>query len=174
MVSVRVVARFHPKLHESLWYGADDYKNFVRIVKRTRGLSMQSGNQLKGLDDFLSSNLGLECYTPQGSRKRSDNRSEAYDAVLETQELQSLEETNDPQELADIYMKLSKDCQEEAHQIALELRRRHVEEYVVPSQRVKVNEISKRCPEAKANRENFFLTIRKMSNRLRMMANAAA
>lgn len=122
MVAIREIAR----CQESLWYRADDYKQFERIVKR-KALSIQSGDQFNGLDDFLSFNLGLECYTRQGSRKRSNNRSDAYYLVLEEQELQSLEETDDPKELADIYMEFSKDCQEEAYQIALELRR-HIEE----------------------------------------------
>ena len=143
------------------------------MIKR-EVLSMQSGNQFNGLDDFLSLNLGLECYTGKGSRKRSANRSDAYYFVLEEQELQSLQETDDPKELADIYMEFSKDCQEEAYQIALELQR-HVEEYVNPAKRIKVNEIPKSCPEAKANRENPLFTLRKMSNiPSMMMANAAA
>jgi hypothetical protein len=138
MVAVREIARLHPVLNESLWYRADDYKQFERMAKR-KVLSMQPGpgTQFNGRDDFLSLNLGLECYTRQGSRKRSANRSDAYYVVLEEQELQSLEETDDPEELADIYMEFSKECQEEAYQLALELQR-HVEEYVFPSKRIKV------------------------------------
>ena len=72
-----------------------------------------------GLNSPGTTKRGLEYKTGKGSAKRKANRERALDAVLDEQDLQSLSMICDPENLRNVYLEVSQQCQFEAHELAM-------------------------------------------------------
>jgi hypothetical protein len=72
-----------------------------------------------GLDLPGTSLRGLEYKSGKGAMKKKLNRERALDAVLDEQDLQSLSMICDPENLRNVYLEVSQQCQIEAHELAM-------------------------------------------------------
>ena len=92
--------------------------NELEMIKKTdviKTLSMmnKSGLQIPQDNPWYCCH-GLESFTREGSARKRANRTNAWDAVLDEQDLQWDEGVCDPQAIANAYSGLSRDCQDAA------------------------------------------------------------
>jgi hypothetical protein len=97
----------------SAWYNADE----LETIKKTDVINtlsmMKGGVKIPEANPFYSSR-GLESLTREGFTKRKANRENAWNAVLDEQDLQWDEDICDPQAIANAYSQLSRACQDAA------------------------------------------------------------
>ena len=92
--------------------------NELEMIKKTdviKTLSMMNKGGLQiPQDNPWYCCHGLESFTREGSARKRANRTNAWDAVLDEQDLQWDEGVCDPQAIANAYSGLSRDCQDAA------------------------------------------------------------
>jgi hypothetical protein len=114
-----------PDERESIWYTEGDTKIILAMAKVTVKMMMKG----EPCDDVDYCSRGLEGKTPTGSKKRQKNKLRVRKALLEEQEIQREEGVLDPDYLAQVSIKYSKDVISEAHDVALR-DERHIQEYL--------------------------------------------
>jgi hypothetical protein len=100
---------------EAVWYTESDSKIILAMAKVTVKMMMK-GEQC---DDVDYCSRGLEGKTPAGSKQRQKNKLKVRRALLEEQQLQREEGSHDPEYLAQVSIKHSKDICEQARNTAL-------------------------------------------------------
>jgi hypothetical protein len=89
------------------WYRAAELKRIQEEVYYTLGLIEENVE----INESLHCKRGLECFTQEGSRGRTQNKRKGWSAVFEEQELQYLQEVVDPEMIALLYSKVTCHCQ---------------------------------------------------------------
>jgi hypothetical protein len=110
---------------ESVWYTESDTKIVLAMAKVTVKMMMK----VEPCDDIDYCSRGLEGKTPVGSKKRQKNKLRVRKALLEEQEIQRDEGVYDPEYLAQVSLKYSKEGIAEAHNTALR-DERNIQEYL--------------------------------------------
>jgi hypothetical protein len=100
---------------QDVWYTEDDTKFILAMAKVTVKMMMKG----EPCDDVDYCSRGLEGKTPTGSKQRQKNKLKVRRALLEEQQLQRNEGINDPEYLAQVSMRHSKDICIEARNAAL-------------------------------------------------------
>lgn len=118
----KVEKKRHPRLQdltqaekESVWYTEGDTKIILAMAKVTVKMMMKG----EPCDDVDYCSRGLEGKTPVGSKRRQKNKLRVRRALLEEQEIQRDEGVFDPDYLAEVSIKNSKDVVLDAHNVAL-------------------------------------------------------
>ena len=110
---------------EAVWYTEGDTKIILAMAKVTVKMMMKG----EPCDDVDYCSRGLEGKTPTGSKRRQKNKLRVRKALLEEQEIQRDEGVIDPDYLAQVSIKYSKDVVTEAHHVALR-DERGIQEYL--------------------------------------------
>lgn len=110
---------------EAVWYTEGDTKIILAMAKVTVKMMMKG----EPCDDIDYCSRGLEGKTPAGSKNRQKNKLRVRKALLEEQEIQREEGVLDPEYLAQVSIKYSKDVIAEAHMVALN-DERSIQEYL--------------------------------------------
>ena len=103
---------------KATWYSRDENQNFkVALIPLVR--NMMAGKEIDETD--IQTARGLEYRTIEGSTRRRQNRIAARAAVLDEQNRQ-IEQLGhvDDELLSIVYCRMSTQCQNEAHQLALD------------------------------------------------------
>jgi hypothetical protein len=90
----------------AIWYEANDYANMKLDYKSTVFL-MECGKPLPGDEHTCR---GLEYRTQDGAWARYENKRDAYNAVLDEQDLQWKKDIDDPEALSRVYLQHSTKC----------------------------------------------------------------
>lgn len=114
-----------PEEREAVWYTEGDTKIILAMAKVTVKMMMKG----EPCDDIDYCSRGLEGKTPTGSKKRQKNKLRVRKSLLEEQEIQREEGVLDPDYLAQVSIKYSKDVVAEAHNVALR-DERNIQEYL--------------------------------------------
>ena len=110
---------------ENVWYTEGDTKIILAIAKVTVKMMMKG----EPCDDMDYCSRGLEGKTPDGSKKRQKNKLRVRKALLEEQEIQREEGVYDPEYLAQVCRKYSREVVTAAHSQALR-DERDIQEYL--------------------------------------------
>jgi hypothetical protein len=100
---------------ETVWYTESDTKIVLAMAKVTVKMMMKG----EPCDDVDYCSRGLEGKTPTGSKRRQKNKLRVRKALLEEQEIQREEGVYDPEYLAQVSIKYSKDVLVDAQNVAL-------------------------------------------------------
>ena len=100
----------------AIWYEAQDYADMKSDYKETIFL-MECGTDL---DEQEYTVRGLEYRTQEGAWARYENKRDAYNAVLDEQDIQWKNDCDDHEELRKVYLEHSTKCSVAAHKLALE------------------------------------------------------
>jgi hypothetical protein len=100
-------------------YDADDLER-IKMTDVMNTLSMMKGGLQIPEENPWYCCRGLESRTREGSARRRANRFNAWNAVLDEQDLQWEEDICDPQAISNAYATLSHDCHEAAVMIAIQ------------------------------------------------------
>jgi hypothetical protein len=111
---------------ESYWYTESDSKIILAIAKVTVKMMMRG----EFCDDVDYCSRGLEGKTPVGSKKRQKNKLRVRKALLEEQEIQREEGVFDPEYLAQVCLKYSREVNIAAHSQGLR-DEREIQEYLL-------------------------------------------
>jgi hypothetical protein len=90
----------------AIWYNANEYA-MIKAEYKTTLFFMECGAQVPA---GVHCCRGLEYRSAEGARARLENKSNAYNAVLDEQEKQWRDDTNDIDALARVYLKHSTKC----------------------------------------------------------------
>lgn len=99
---------------EATWYTENDSKIILAMAKVTVKMMMRG----ERCDDVDYCSRGLEGKTPTGSKQRQKNKLKVRQALLEEQEMQREEGKHDPEYLAQISVKHSRDVCAQARNTA--------------------------------------------------------
>jgi hypothetical protein len=113
---------------ECYWYTESDTKIILAIAKVTVKMMMKG----EFCDDIDYCSRGLEGKTPVGSKKRQKNKLRVRKALLEEQEIQREEGVFDPEYLAQVCLKYSRETNITAHSQGLR-DEREIQEYLLVS-----------------------------------------
>lgn len=111
---------------ESYWYTESDTKIILAIAKVTVKMMMKG----ELCDDIDYCSRGLEGKTPVGSKKRQKNKLRVRKALLEEQDIQREEGVFDPEYLAQVCLKYSREVNIAAHSQGLR-DEREIQEYLL-------------------------------------------
>jgi hypothetical protein len=111
---------------ESYWYTESDTKIILAIAKVTVKMMMKG----ELCDDIDYCSRGLEGKTPIGSKRRQKNKLRVRKALLEEQEIQREEGVFDPEYLAQVCLKYSREVTIAAHSQGLR-DEREIQEYLL-------------------------------------------
>lgn len=100
---------------DAVWYTEADTKIILAMAKVTVKMMMKG----EPCDDIDYCSRGLEGKTPTGSKKRQKNKLRVRKALLEEQDIQREEGVLDPDYLAQVSIKYSREVVAEAHNVAL-------------------------------------------------------
>lgn len=98
----------------AIWYEPVNYAEMKSEYKGTVFL-IECGTIL---DEQEHTARGLEYRTQEGAWARYENKRDAYNAVLDEQDIQWKEDSDDPEELRNVYLQHSTKCSVAAHQLA--------------------------------------------------------
>jgi hypothetical protein len=110
---VRVIRTTHltDYSHEEIracWYGSAELKTIRQEVYDTVDLIEEDVE----IDESRHCKRGLECFTQEGVRRKTQNKLKGWSAVFEEQDLQDLQEIVDPEMIALVYSKaITRGCQ---------------------------------------------------------------
>lgn len=93
---------------QAYWYGDDEFRRIKRDVKFEASLLE---NECLEENDSKYCGRGLENFTTSGAKRRNANKRRGRSIVLEEQELQREEGSNDPDFIAETYSDAAADCQ---------------------------------------------------------------
>lgn len=97
----------------TIWYNGDEYDDIKSDFKTTVFL-MENGMELP--ED--QTGRGLEYRTQQGAWNRYENKKNAHNAVLDEQDKQWKDDADDFDEMARVYIEVSRRCIEDALEMA--------------------------------------------------------
>jgi hypothetical protein len=100
----------------AIWYEAQEYADMKLSYKDTVFL-MECG---KELDEVEHTARGLEYRTQEGAWARYENKRDAYNAVLDEQDLQWKEDKDDDEAIRRVYQEHSLKCRESALAVGLQ------------------------------------------------------
>jgi hypothetical protein len=100
---------------QSYWYCDEGFRRIKREVKFEANLLE---NQCIEESSKKYCSRGLEYFTHSGSKVRRINKSRARSLVMEEQELQRDEGSNDPEYIAEVYAFVAADCKADARAFA--------------------------------------------------------
>jgi hypothetical protein len=100
----------------AIWYDANEYAEIKNNYKATIFM-MECGKQLH---EHEHTSRGLEYRTQEGAWARYENKRDAYNAVLDEQDLQWKEDTDDWDALSRAYLEHSSKCAKAAFEIGLQ------------------------------------------------------
>lgn len=100
----------------AVWFEASEYANMKNEYKDTVFL-MECGQVL---DEIEHTKRGLEYRTQEGAWARYENKRDAYNAVLDEQDIQWKEDYDDDEALRRVYLKHSTKCGIAAHKLAMQ------------------------------------------------------
>lgn len=89
------------------WYKPDDFEIMKRDVRFEANL-LENDCLIEEAHNMRHSKRGLAMYTATGAKQRSESKRRGRSIVLEEQELQREEGSNDPEYIAEIYAAASK------------------------------------------------------------------
>ena len=101
---------------KATWFEPNEYACMKSEYKDTLFL-MECG---KTLDDTEHTARGLEYRTQEGAWARYENKRDAYNAVLDEQDIQWKEDYDDDEALRRVYLEHSTKCSESAHKLAMQ------------------------------------------------------
>jgi hypothetical protein len=108
-----------------VWYTENDTKIILAMAKVTVKMMMRG----EACDDVDYCSRGLEGKTPAGSKQRQKNKLRVRKALIAEQEMQREEGVHDPEYLAQVSIKNSKDVCIQAHKVAVQ-DEEEIREYV--------------------------------------------
>lgn len=94
----------------AIWYAVDEYAA-IKLDYKTTVFMMECG---KPMPEEEHTSRGLEYRTQEGAWTRYENKRDAYNAVLDEQDIQWKKDVDDCEELARVYREHSTKCQQAA------------------------------------------------------------
>ena len=101
---------------KATWFEPNEYASMKGEYKDTLFL-IECG---KTLDEIEHTARGLEYRTQEGAWARYENKRDAYNAVLDEQDIQWKEDYDDDEALRRVYLEHSTKCSEAAHKLAVQ------------------------------------------------------
>jgi hypothetical protein len=92
---------------QACWYRRAELKEIRQEVYYTVNL-IEENVEMK---ESRHCKRGLECFTQEGSRRKTQNKLKGWFSVFDEQELQSLQEAVDPEMIVLVYSKATRCCQ---------------------------------------------------------------